>query len=133
MSSLIILGSTSLKFSFHFRRIDVLYVIVSCSNSKSSLDSRMFVQSQMITILLIIVHGCIAVVEEFENCNRVQFSFNDQTGTNSIQNFTKQSFNKNGKPEYYSVFGPKKKWRYSVIWWNNKINNWLSQTRSEAK
>ena len=89
----------------------------------------MLVQSKMITILLIIVHGCIAVVEEFENCDRVQFSFNDQTGTNSIQNFTKQSFDKNGKPVYYSVFGPKKKWRYSLIWWNKKTNKWLSQTK----
>ena len=89
----------------------------------------MFVQSKMITILLIIVHGCIAVVEEFENCDRVQFSFNDQTGTNSIQNFTKQSFDKNGKSVYYSVFRLKKKLRYSVIWWNKKSDKWLSQTK----
>ena len=86
----------------------------------------MFVQSKMITILLIIVHGCIAVVEVFENCDRVQFSFNDQTGTNSIQNFTKQSFVKNGKPVYYSVFGLKEHWRHSVIWWSN-TNKWVSQ------
>ena len=89
----------------------------------------MFVQSKMITILLIIVHGCIALVEEFENCDRVQFSLSDQLSTNSILNFTKQSFDKNGKPVYYSVFGPKKKWRYSVIWWNKKSNKWLSQTK----
>ena len=89
----------------------------------------MFVPSKMITILLIIVHGCNAVPEKFENCDRVQFSLSDQTSKNSIQNFTKQSFAKNGKPVYYSMFGPKKKWRYSVIWWNKKTNKWLSQTK----
>ena len=89
----------------------------------------MFVQSKMITILIMIVQVCVAVVEEFGNCDRVQFSFNDQTGTNSIQNFTKQSSDKNGKPVYYSVFRFKNKLRYSVIWWNKKTNKWLSQTK----
>ena len=89
----------------------------------------MFIQIKMVTILLIIVYGCIVVAEEIDNCDRVQFSFNDQTGTNNIQNFTKQSFNKSGKPVFYSVFGPQKKWRYSVVWWNNKDNKWLSQTK----
>ena len=89
----------------------------------------MFIQRKIVTILLIVVHGCNAVTEKFENCDRVQFSLSDQTSKNSIQNFTKQSFDKNGKPVYYSVFGPKKKWRYSVIWWNKKTNKWLSQTK----
>ena len=89
----------------------------------------MLIQSKMITILSMIVHGCIAVTEKFENCDRVQFSLHDQTSTDSIQNFTKQSFDKNGKPVYYSVFGFKKKLRYSVIWWNKKTNKWLSQTK----
>ena len=88
----------------------------------------MFIQSKIITLLLIIVHGCIAVEGETENCDRVQFSFSDQTSTDSIHTFTKQSFIKNGKPVYYSVFGVKGIWRYSVIWWDNKTN-WLSQTK----
>ena len=88
----------------------------------------MFVQSKMVTILLMIVHGCIAVTEEFENCDRVQFSLSDQTGKDSIQNFTKQPSDKNGKPVYYSVFRSKKLWRYTIMWWNNQTNNWLSQT-----
>ena len=87
----------------------------------------------MVTILLIIVYGCIVVAEEIDNCDRVQFSFNDQTGTNSIQNFTKQSFNKNGNPVYFSVFGSKNNWSYSLIWWNNETNNWSSQTKSKAQ
>ena len=89
----------------------------------------MFVQSKMVTILLMIVHGCIAVTEEFENCDRVQFSLSDQTGKDSIQNFTKQPSDKNGKSVYFSVFRFKKKLRYSVIWWNKKNNKWLSQTK----
>ena len=87
----------------------------------------MFIQRKIVTILLMVVHGCIAVVAENENCNRVQFTLEDQTGNSSIQNYTKQSFVKNGKPVYYSVFGLKKHWRHSVIWWSNKTKKWLSQ------
>ena len=87
----------------------------------------MFKKRKIVTILLIVVHGCIAVVAENENCNRVQFTLEDQTGNSSIQNFTKQSFVKNGKPVYYSVFGLKEHWRHSVIWWSNKTKKWLSQ------
>ena len=86
----------------------------------------MFIQRKIVTILLIVVHGCIVVVAENENCNRVQFTLKDQTGNSSIQNFTKQSFVKNGKPVYYSVFGLKEHWRHSVIWWSN-TNKWVSQ------
>ena len=74
-----------------------------------------------------VVHGCIAVVAENENCNRVQFTLENQTGNSSIQNFTKQSFVKNGKSVYYSVFGLKEHWRHSVIWWSYKTKKWLSQ------
>lgn len=91
----------------------------------------MFIQSKMITILLIIVQDCIAVEEEIENCDRVQFSF-DQNGKNTSENFTRQSFDKNGKPVYYSVFGSKNNLSRAVIWWSNKTNNWLSQTNSKA-
>ena len=93
----------------------------------------MFIQREIVTILLIVVHGCIAVVAENENCNRFQFTLEDQTGNSIIQNFTKQSFNKNGKPVFYSVFGPQKKWRYSVVWWNNTNNKWSSQTKRSKK
>ena len=86
----------------------------------------MFIQRKIVTILLIVVHGCNAVVAENENCNRVQFTLEDQTGNSSIQNYTKQPFVKNGKPVYYSVFGLKKHWRHSVIWWSN-TNKWVSQ------
>ena len=86
----------------------------------------MFIQRKIVTILLIVVHGCIAVVAENENCNRVQFTLEDQTGNSSNQNFTKQSFAKNGKPVYYSVFRLKEHWRHSVIWWSN-TNKWVSQ------
>ena len=89
----------------------------------------MFIQRKIVTILLIVVHGCIAVVAENENCNRFQFTLEDQTGNSSIQNFTKQSFVKNGKPVYYSVFRLKEHWQHSVIWWSNRTKKWLSQIR----
>ena len=87
----------------------------------------MFIQRKIVTILLLVVHGCIAVVAENENCNRVQFTLEDQTGNSIIQNFTKQSIVKNGKSVYYSVFGLKEQWRHSVIWWSNTTNKWVSQ------
>ena len=86
----------------------------------------MFIQRKIVTILLIVVHGCNAVVAENENCNRVQFTLEDQTGNSSIQNFTKQSIVKNGKSVYYSVFGLKEHLTHSVIWWSN-TNKWVSQ------
>ena len=92
----------------------------------------MFIQRKIVTILLLVVHGCIAVVAENENCNRVQFTLEDQTGNSSIQNFTKQSIAKNGKPVYYSVFGLKEHWRHSVIWWSN-TNKWVSQALIRPK
>ena len=88
----------------------------------------MFIQSKMVAVLIIIFLGCSAVAQESENCDRLQVSFDDQEGINNIQNFTKQSLYKNEKPVYYSVFRSKKLWRYTIMWWNNQSNNWLSQT-----
>ena len=82
----------------------------------------------MVAVLVIIFLGCSSVAQESENCDRLQVSFDDQQGINKIQNFTKQSLDKNGKPVYYSVFRSKNRWRYTIMWWNNQTNNWLSQT-----
>ena len=84
----------------------------------------------MVLILVIIFLGCSAVAKKSENCDRVQFSLEDQNGINTNQNFTKQSFEKNGKPVYYSEIGPKNDYKETIIWWNNETNTWLSQTRS---
>ena len=86
----------------------------------------MFSRSKMVLIFVIIFLGCSSVANE--NCERVRFSSDDQKDLIK-ENFTEQSFEQNGKPVYYSVFGPKKKWRYSVIWWNKNTNKWLSQTK----
>ena len=93
----------------------------------------MFIQEKMVTLFSIIFLGCSAVAKEIsENCDRVQFSFDDQKGINNNQNFTKQSFDKNGKPVYYSFAGPRIQWRYTIIWWNNETNRWLSQTMHDG-
>ena len=92
----------------------------------------MFIQSKGVTVLVIIFLGCSADAKESEKCDRVQFSFDDENGINSSQNFTKQSFDKNGQPVYYSYTSEITKNRdvQTIIWWNNENNNWLSQTRS---
>ena len=82
----------------------------------------------MVTFLVMLVLGCSAVAKESENCDRVQFSFNDQNGKNTSQNFTRQSLEKNRQPVYYSLSGPKNQLRQTIIWWNNENNTWLSQT-----
>ena len=99
---------------------------------KQNLDhSRMFIQSKMVTFLVVIVLVCSAVAKESENCDRVQFSFDDQNGINTSQNFTKQSFVKNGQPVYYSVWRTKKHTKLqTIIWRNNENTIWLSQTRT---
>ena len=89
----------------------------------------MFIQSKMVLILVIIFLGCSAVAKESEKCDRVQFSFDDQNGTTTNQNFTETSLEKNGQPVYYSLIGPKKNYKQIIVWWNNETNTWLSQTR----
>ena len=67
------------------------------------------------------------VAEKSEMCDRVKFSFDDQ---NTTQNFTKQSFEKNGQPVYYSVSEiNKNNDGQTIVWWNKENNTWLSQTR----
>ena len=81
----------------------------------------------MVTVLVLIFLGCIAVTKESEMCDRVQFSFN---GINTRQNFTKQSFEKNGHPVYYYAGGTFKKFIQTIIWQNNENDStWISQTR----
>ena len=92
----------------------------------------MFIQSKMVTVLFIIFLGCTAVAKESEKCDRVQFSFDDQNGVNANQNFTKQSFEKNGKPVYYSYLTTKNHDVQTIIWRNKKNNTWLSQTRPHS-
>ena len=91
----------------------------------------MFVQIKLGLFLVIAFHGCNAVAKESENCDRVQFSFDDLNGIATNQNFTKQSFEKNGKPVYYSLSGPENKNRQLIIWWNNINNTWLSGSSTE--
>ena len=83
----------------------------------------------MVTVLFLIFLGCSAVAKEIENCNRIQFSFDDEKGINRIQNFTKQSFEKNEKPVYYSYNNQDLQ---TLIWWSNENNAWLSQTRPHS-
>ena len=81
----------------------------------------------MVTVLVLIFLGCIAVTKESEMCDRVQFSFN---GINTRQNFTKQSFEKNGHPVYYYAGGTfEHMYIQAIIWWNNETNTWISQIR----
>ena len=88
----------------------------------------MFIKVKMVILLFILFLGCnVAAKGRSENCDRVQFSFNDQKGINDNQHFTKQSFDKNRKPVYYSSSGPKDQ-SQTIVWWDNENNTWLSQT-----
>ena len=82
----------------------------------------------MVLILVMIFLGCSAAAEESEKCDRVRFSSDDPKALINSENFTKQSFEINGKPVYYSCAGLKDLWRYTRILWNKKINTWSSQT-----
>ena len=92
----------------------------------------MFIQSKVVTVLVIIFLGCSALANESEKCDRVQFTFNDQKGINIVQNFTKQSFEKNGQPVYYSFDQVKNENMQSIMWWSIENNTWLSQTRPHS-
>ena len=58
------------------------------------------IQNKMVIFLVMIALGYSAVAKESENCDRVQFTLEDLNGINTDQNFTKQSFEKNGQPVY---------------------------------
>ena len=91
----------------------------------------MFIQVKMVTVLLILFLGCSAVAKESKNCDRVQFSFDNQKSINTNQNFTEQSFDKNGGSVYYSFSSIDKNQDIQTIIWRNEENDtWLSQTRN---
>ena len=93
----------------------------------------MFIQTKIVVLILVILFlGCSALDNESENCDRVRFSSDDQEDLINKENFTEQSFEKNGKPVYYSVSGPKNQWRYTRIWWNDENKTWLSQTMTHS-
>ena len=80
----------------------------------------------MVSVLVLIFLGCIAVTKEIEMCDRVKLSLNNQKAIN----FTKQSFEKNGQPVYYSAGGTFEHVDIeAMIWWNNETNTWISQIR----
>ena len=83
----------------------------------------------MVTFLVVIFLGCSAIANEIENCDRVQFYFDDQNDINNNQNFTEQYFVKNGQPVYYSFWRNKNYTKLqTIVWRNNENNAWLSQT-----
>ena len=82
----------------------------------------MFIQSKMVTFLVMIFLSCSAIAKENEKCDRVQFSINDQDGINISQNFTKQKFKINKQPVYYSFKKTQYQLIQTLIWWNNENN-----------
>ena len=85
----------------------------------------------MVAVFLILFLGCSVAAKEY--CDRVQISFEDQKGITTNQNFTKQSFEKNGKPVYYSFRRTaKNQQKDTIIWWQIENNTWLSQTRPSS-
>ena len=113
--------------SHYKKHYQIIVPFVNCQNS------NMFIQIKGATLLVIMFLGCSAVAKESENCDRMQFSFTDLEGINTSQNFTKQSFDKNGQPVYYSYSENTENYNGQTIIWRNKENNtWLSQTRPHS-
>ena len=86
----------------------------------------------MVIFLVIVFLGCSADATESKMCDRVQFSFDDLNGINNNQIFTKQIFEKNGQPVYYSFDQVKNENMQSIMWWSIENNTWLSQTRPHS-
>ena len=90
------------------------------------------IECEMVTLLFIIFLGCSAVAKErSEKCDRVQFTVDDQNGISTHQNFTKQSFEKNGKPVYYTFSETANNQLQTIVWWDNENNTWLSKSSIE--
>ena len=89
----------------------------------------------MVRTFLTIFLVCSAVAIESEKCDTtIQFPINDSDGTNIYRNFTKQSYEINGKPVYYSLYGPKKDhWNHTIISWSNEKKSWVGETQDQEK
>ena len=88
----------------------------------------------MVTTFLTIFLVCSAVAIEIEKCDTtIQFPINDSDGTNIYKNFTKQYFEINEKPVYYSMYGPKDNWNQTTIWWSKENSSWFGKTEDEKE
>ena len=80
---------------------------------------------------------CVIAVDESEKCDIVQFSYTHKEDINSfhghVYNFTKQNFNKNEKPYYYSLHGTKNNLNETVVMWNITDDAWVALTRTYDK
>ena len=91
-------------------------------------DTDMKQNKIILKLLFIILLVCLNYCKS-KNCNRIQFDFLDQNGINTSQNFTEQTFRKNGQPVYYSYSRTADyKLIQIIIWRNSENNKWLSQT-----
>ena len=88
----------------------------------------------MVTTFFTIFLVCSAVAIRSEKCDTtIQFPINDSGGSDIYKNFTKQSYEINGKPVYYSLYGPKDHWNQTTIWWSKDVSSWLGKTKDQTK
>ena len=53
-----------------------------------------------------------------DKCHTIEFKVVSRNSTSFHSNFTKQSFDFNGRPLYYSL-------NMEIVWWNSEENTWL--------
>ena len=77
----------------------------------------MVIQSHIAIISFIIWFRLILLAKAENKCDTIEFKVVSRN-TSFHSNFTKQSFDFNGRPLYYSL-------NMEIIWWNSEENTWL--------
>ena len=98
----------------------------------------LLIQHKMLILITIKCLFCSAIlVDESEKCDIIQISFTHKEDINSVQehvyNFTKQKYNKNENPYYYSLHGTKNNLKETIIMWNSTDDAWFVLTRTYDK
>ena len=98
----------------------------------------LLIQHKIIILITIKCLFCFAIiVDESEKCDTIQILITHKEDTNSVHeqvyNFTKQKYNQNEKPFYYSLHGTKKNLSETIIMWNSTDDAWFVLTRRYDK
>ena len=98
----------------------------------------LLIQHKILILITIKCLFCSAIlVDGTEKCDIIQISFTLKKETNSVHehvyNFTKQKYNKNENPYYYSLHGTKNNLKETIIMWNSTDDAWFVLTRTYDK
>ena len=90
----------------------------------------LLIQHKIIILITIKCLFCFAILlDESEKCDTNE----EDSVHEQVYNFTKQKYNKNENPYYYSLHGPENNLNETIIMWNSTDDAWFVLTRTYDK